>query len=235
MGDWTARHQFRWNRASEDMNVKEIMAFILARVGLKLEAKSQSTAIAGFYPDFTVSTDNDGRTAIQRLLSFVPDVLFIEGNKAYIVNPMSTDGSSYGYGGEHKILEGRYHRETMGVNRVQVEGYDTDGDELILVDSFDWDKIGKLYDRLKLVDDRNIGTVDEARERGEAYLRKSEVEAASGSILVPVNCGQQLYDVIDVTETTAGLDAEKKRVLGLVMVYSPQRGEYRQRLRLGAV
>lgn len=233
LGDWRARNQFRWNKTSDEMSVKEIMAFVLARMGLKLEVKSQSSVITGFYPDFTVSTDNDGRAVIQRLLSFVPDVVLIEGNKAYIVNPLSSDSSDYSYGDEHQVWEGRYYRETTGMNRVQVEGYDAEG--LILVDNFDWDSIGRLYDRLKQVADRNIGTVDEAGQRGQAYLRKAEIEAAGGSILVPVNCGQQLYDVIDVTDVPAGLDAEKKRVLGLVLVYSPQRGEYSQRLRLGAV
>jgi len=116
-----------------------------------------------------------------------------------------------------------------------VEGYDTGSEELILADTFSWDEIDRLYDRLKQVDDRNIGTTTEAQERGQAYLRQAEVEATGGDILIPVNCGQQLYDVIDVTDTRTGLNAEKKRVLGLVLVYRPDRGEYSQRLRLGAV
>ncbi|GAH59064.1 unnamed protein product, partial [marine sediment metagenome] len=33
----------------------------------------------------------------------------------------------------------------------------------------------------------------------------------------------------------AGLSAEKKRVLGLILVYNPHRGEYDERLLLGAV
>lgn len=121
------------------------------------------------------------------------------------------------------------------MNGVQVEGYDADSIELILVDSFDWDEMGRLYDRLKQVDDRNIGTVDEASKRGEAYLREAEIAAAGGNILVPVNCGKQLYDVIDVTDASAGLYSERKRVLGMVLVYNPQRGEYSQRIWLGAV
>ena len=212
-----------------------MLAFLLARVGLKLEVKSESAVITGCYPDFTVNAGNDGGTVIQKLLSFVPDVIFIEGNSAYIVNPLSSDNSTYSYGGEHQILEGRYRQAAMAMNRVQVEGYDTDSSELILADSFDWDAIDRLYDRMKQVDDSNIGTVAEAGQRGQAYLRQAEVEATGGSILVPVNCGQQLYDVIDITDAIAGLDAEKKRVLGMLLVYQPQRGEYSQRLRLGAV
>jgi hypothetical protein len=235
IGDWRGRHQFRWNKASDDMSVKEIMAFVLARVGLKLEVKSQSSVVTGFYPDFTVNPDNDGRAVIQKLLSFVPDVLFVEGSKVYLVNPLSSDSSVYSYGGEHQIWEGRYQQGAWGTNRVQVEGYDTGSEELILADSFDWDEIDRFYDRLRQIDDRNIGTVAEAQQRGQAYLRQAEIEAAGSHILIPVNCGQQLYDVIDVTDARVGLDAEKKRVLGLVLVYHPQRAEYSQRLRLGAV
>ncbi|GAH64504.1 unnamed protein product, partial [marine sediment metagenome] len=69
----------------------------------------------------------------------------------------------------------------------------------------------------------------------EAYLRQAEIESASGAIRIPVNCGQQLYDVIDITDSRAGLSAEKKRVLGLILVYNPRRGEYDERLLLGAV
>ncbi|GAI71371.1 unnamed protein product, partial [marine sediment metagenome] len=38
--NWRARHQFRWNKATDEMSVKDILAFVLARVGLKLEVKS---------------------------------------------------------------------------------------------------------------------------------------------------------------------------------------------------
>jgi hypothetical protein len=88
---------------------------------------------------------------------------------------------------------------------------------------------------LEQLEDRNIDSVAKAEEKGEAYLRGAEVEAVNGSILIPVNCGQQLYDVIDIADSRAGLDAARRRVLGLTLVYSPKRGEYRQRLLLGGV
>jgi hypothetical protein len=233
LGEWQARQQFRWNKTSEEFTVKSIIAFILARAGLKLEVKSQSAVITGFYPDFTVHPGDDGRTVIGRLLSFVPDLLFIEGNQAYIVNPLSSDSSIYSYGGAHVIREGRYHRAAMGKNRVQVEG-DASG-ALILADNFNWDEIDRRYDRLSRLGDKNLGTVAKARDRGLAILREMEIGAAGGTIIVPVNCGQQIYDVIDITDAPAGLDAAKRRVLGLVLVYQPRRGEYSQRLLLGGV
>ncbi|MBN1177531.1 MAG: hypothetical protein JXA51_07620 [Dehalococcoidales bacterium] len=232
LSDWRARHQFRWNKNSDDFSVREIIAVILARAGLKLETVTQSQMMTGFYPDFTVNPENSGKAVIQKLLSFVSDLVFIEGNTVYIVNPLSNDESVYSYGGEHRLYEGRYARGAMQVNRVQVEGYDSG---LVLADSFDWGAIDRLHDRLMQVEDRNIGAVTEARQRGQAVLRHAEIEAAGGAIIVPVNCGQQLYDVVDITDARAGLDEERKRVLGITLIYSPRRGEYRQRLSLGAV
>jgi hypothetical protein len=232
---WGARHQFRWNKTTSEMSVKDIMAFILARVGFKLEVKSQSSVITSYYPDFVIHPGDRGDALINRLLSFVPDVLFIEGNRAYLVNPQSADSSVYSYGVAHPILEARYREGAWALNRIRVEGYDTVGGQPIIVDSFDWNQIAKLGDRLSLVSDRNIGTVTEAEQRGLAHLRESEIESASGDILVPVNCGQQLYDVIDITDSRAGLSAKKKRVLGLTLTYQPAKGEYQHRLTLGAV
>ena len=235
IGRWRARHQFRWNKDSDEMSVKDILGFVLARVGLKVEVTSQSSVMTGYYPDFTISPGDRGGEIIGRLLSFVPDVLFIEGGKAYIVNPQATDESVYSYGQDHAIFEGTYRTGAWALSRVQVEGYDPVGGEAILVDSFEWDQIGRLHDRLSQVEDRNLDTVAQAGDRGEAYLREAEVESVGGAIRVPVNCGQQLYDVVDVTDGAAGLSSAKRRVMAMALVYRPDQGKYEQRLSLGAV
>jgi hypothetical protein len=232
---WRARHQFRWNKSSSEMNVKQLLEFVLARVGLRLEVRSQSSVITSFYPDFTIHPGGSGHAIIRRLLSFVPDVVFIEGNKAYLVNPSSGDASEYSYGVSHPLIEGRYRGGGWKLNRVQVEGYDPASQEPIVADSFSWDQVDRFYGRLRQLEDRNIDTVNKAEERGQVYLRNAELASISGAIRVPVNCGQQLYDVVDITDNRAGLDAEKRRVLGLNIIYDTRRGDYEQRLSLGAV
>jgi len=235
MNVWGGRHQFRWNKASSEMSVKQILEFVLARVGLRLEVESQSSVITSYYPDFTIHPNNRGDIIIRELLSFVPDVLFIEGNKAYLVNPQSSDSSVYSYGQAHPILEGKYREGGWELNRIQVEGYDPVEDERIVKDTFAWSQIARFYDRLNQLEDRNIDTVAKAEQRGEACLREAEIELDGGTIRIPVNCGQQLYDVVGITDSRAGLSAEKERVLGLVLTYDPHRGQYEQRLSLGAV
>ncbi|MFH1003513.1 MAG: hypothetical protein V1780_05145, partial [Chloroflexota bacterium] len=77
LGEWRARQQWRWNKAADDVSVRDLLALVLARVGLKLEVKSQSAAVTGFSPDFTIQPDNRGDAVIARLLSFVPDLLLV--------------------------------------------------------------------------------------------------------------------------------------------------------------
>jgi hypothetical protein len=235
LSDLDARYQMRWNKTASDKNVKDIVTMMLARAGLKLEVKSQSSTITGFYPDFTVSPNDNGKSIIDRLLSFTPDVIFVEGNKAYLVNPQSTDSGEYSYGIEHAILEGSYRQGALETNRAQIEGYDTSQGKMIIVESFDWNEIDRLYDRIRHIEDRNLNTTTKSYQRGDAFLRKASIAASGGAILVPVNCGQELYDVIEVTDARAGLTAAKRRVLGMTLVYRPQKGEYLQRLELGGV
>jgi hypothetical protein len=233
--NWKAHYQFRWNKETSEMSVKQILEFILARVGLKLEVKSSSSAITDFYPDFTIHAGNSGAEIIKRLLTFVPDIIFIEGYKAYLINPQSTDTPIYSYGTDHSIFEGKYYRGALELNRIQIEGRDADTDSQILVDSFGWDEIDRIDERWQQLSDRNIGTVTQAQERGLAYFREAEIHTANGYMRMPVNCGQQVYDVIEVTDIRTGLSAEPRRVLAISLLYNPQCGEYEQRLLLGGV
>lgn len=217
------------------MSAKQIMEFVLARVGLSLEVKSQSSVITSYYPDFTIHPDDSGTAIVTRLLSFVPDVVFMEGIRVFLANPLGSDSSAYSYGQSHAILQGRYRTGTWETNQVRVEGYDSVNSTPIIADSFSWGQIDKFCERLRPVTDRNIGTLSEAEDRGETLLRKSEVRSVSGTIQVPVSCGQQLYDVIDITDSRAALSAAKRRVLGIVLSYRPERGEYFQQLILGGV
>ena len=235
VGNWRARHQFRWNKDASEACVKDILSFVLARCGLKLEVVSQSAVVTGFYPDFTINPGQSGEAVIERLLSFVPDVLFMEGGDAYLLNPLAEDASAYSYGGEHPVLEGRYRQQAWQFSRVQVEGLEPGSGQALIVDSFAWSEIGRLNDRLKQIEDNNITTVTIARQRGDAWLRKAEIGSAGGYIRTPVNCGQQLYDVINITDSRAGMTAEKQRVLGINLVFNPGRGEYEQKLWLGSV
>ena len=235
LGDWKARHQFRWNKDTAEFSVKQIMEFALARVGLKLAIKSQSPVVTGFCPDFTIHPGDIGASVMTRLLALVPDVLFIEGSTAYLVNPQVSDSSVYSYGVSHNIFKGRYSTGVEAINQIRIEGHNADTSAPIVLDSFDWGQVDKFPERFQLLIDKNIGTIAEAGERGEALLRKFSIESISGVIHSPVNCGQQLYDVVDITDSRAGLSEVKRRVVSTILSYIPASSEYIHQLVLGGV
>ena len=248
LSGWKARYPLRWNLAGDEASLKDILAFMLARAGLKLQILSQSAVISTFYPDFTIQAGEDGQSVVNKLLSRVPDTLFLEGRLAYLVCPLASDASVYSYDSQagtpvlpvkHAILEGRYRTDRQAINRVQVNGWDPDslhygaGAHTITTDSFTWTELAKGNERLQTLEDPNLKTDALAQERGETILRQHATAAISGMIRAPVNCGQQFLDMIDITDPRAGLTAVKKRVAGIALSYLPARGIYEQIIYLG--
>jgi len=158
----------------------------------------------------------------------VPDVIMFVTDTAYLINPQSSDASSYSYGTAHAIFEGRYACGDQPVNRAQVFGSD------LVTEEWDWDEVDVVYDRIAQVHDINLNTTEKAHQRGEAILREAEMESLSGHILVPMNCGQDLYDAIDISSPQAGLDASKRRVLALNHTWAPSTAKYTLKLAIGA-
>ena len=143
------------------------------------------------------------------------------------LQPQASDSSAYAYGKDHAIIEGRYITPTQEVNRVQVFG---DG---VFVEDWDWDEISQVYDRLAQVKDINLNTTTKAHYRGEAVMREVDIEGLNGKILVPMNCGQDLFDVIAITSPQAGLNASKRRVLSLDRTWTPTKKHNRYTLSVG--
>jgi len=130
---------------------------------------------------------------------------------------------------QHHILEGWYGQRAKGVNRAQVFGDD------VFTEDWDWDELALVFDQLAQAHDLNLDSVAKAHARGGAMLRAAEVHAKAGYILVPLNCGQELYDVVQITDSRAGLIGAKRRVLALQHTYHPEKGTYALKLTIGAV
>ena len=223
---WHARRQYTW--AAGEKNVFGILQYLFARAGLEFSGSGASTASSNLYPAFTVHPGEHGRKAVLRLLAMVPDAIFLRGEFAFLTEPLSSEGADYAYGTDHRIYSGRYADEPLEVDRVQVFGSNVFGER------FDWPAVASDYDRLRQVDDRNVATLAAAEARADYVLRAAAMAATEGEITVPVNCGQELYDVVEVTDAGVGLTAAKRRVTGLALRYSTgAKPAYEQRLRLG--
>jgi hypothetical protein len=228
LASWRARRQFAW--AAGQRRVFAILQFLLARAGLEFTSVGGSPESVNLFPSFTIHPGDSGLTSVRRLLGLLPDVILMRGEFAFLKEPLSTEASVYSYGTNHALLGGRYRELAAAVNRAQVFG------SSVFAERLDWPAVATGYDRLVQVHDLNLTTVLQAQDRGDALLREAALAAEDGSITVPVNCGQELYDVIDVTDAAAGLAADKHRVLAIELRYSTGASPtYVQRLSLGGL
>lgn len=226
--DWRARRQYAWSAGEK--NAFGILQFLFARAGLEFSSTGASVASAGLYPAFTVNPGESALLAVRRLLSALPDVIFVRGESAFLTEPLASQAAGYAYGTDHALLSGRYLDRLAHSNRVQAFGRG------IFAEGFDWPGVESTFDHLEQVHDMNLASPSDAEDRTEYVLRRHAIASTGGEITVPVQCGQELYDVIEVTDPGAGLSAAKRRVLGLSLRYGTgARPAYEHRITLGGV
>ncbi|MGB2856019.1 MAG: hypothetical protein WBC61_05165, partial [Dehalococcoidia bacterium] len=223
-----ARRQYTW--AAGAKNVFQLLNFIHSRAGLEFSALGASSAVVtDLQPAFTINPGESGKTACLRLLAMIPDVLLFRGKYGYLKNILAADSEDYEYGTDHPMIEAHYHQRHKSSNRVQA----TNG--TILSEDFDWPEIDLVFDILEQDYDLALSTAARTAARAAAIQRRSEVRSLDGYVLVPMNCGQEIYDVIKLTDQRAPLSAEKRRVLGLDHTFYPAKAQYRTLAHLGAV
>ncbi len=229
---WSARFQMRW---PADKRVWEIIQEIICRWGINLASPGgvpKSSAVDNFYPDFTLQPGTRGDAALRRILSFIPDALIFDGNEAYVKDLKDDEASSYSYGSAHVILQGEYS-EAVSLTRARAIGRAED-ESRIVEDAFDWPNLELGIDNLEQSYDPNLQSATRAQERADAILRRESLRAQGGQITIPVNCGQELYDVITVTDKRCGISSKKYRVLDIETALSLRQWLYQQRLTVGA-
>ena len=204
---WRARYQHNWIKGYTF--IEDIVEFILARAGLSLEVLSASDTFQRHRPAFTIHPNATAASAVKRLMSTVPDVLFFRQGSPAVKQLDSSDAADYSYGTDHPIINGRYLYQALRYNRIQTFGLNR------LQESLDWDEIAAMADRLLQVYDINQETADSAKERSDSLLAKERLSTRAGLLEAPVNCGLELYDVVGVTDPPAGLNGARRRVTGL--------------------
>ena len=132
--------------------------------------------------------------------------------------------------GSTHSLAGHYSRRSLPYTRVQVFG------AAGVAELFAWEEVPLQGERLLQEHDLNLDTMEKADDRCRELLRRLDRETVSGDVSVQPNCGQELYDVVEITDARAGLTAARRRVTGVRLDFR-RSGEarYVQRLTLGGV
>lgn len=222
---WRARRSYEW--ASGSASVFSILQSLFSRAGLEFSSSGASSEAANLQPAFVVHPGESALHAVRRLLAMVPDVVQMWREFATLMEPLASQAASFAYGTDYRILGGRYADASPSSNRAQAFGLN------VFAEAFDWPAIATQYDRVAQAVDRNVTTQTQAEDRAEALLRQALAGTQTGEITAPVNCGLELWDVIEVTDALAGLSAVKKRVAAIDLRYSTgERPGYEQRLTL---
>ena len=199
-------------------------------MGFTLNAPDASGTIETHRPEFTVHPGQSGSAVVRRLLALAPDVLSFRGHEGRLRQVRESDAADYAFGTEHALLAGHYSRHTLPYTRVQVFG------AAGVAEIFAWEEVPLQGERLLQEHDLNLDTMEKADDRCRELLRRLDRETVSGDVSVQPNCGQELYDVVEITDARAGLTAARRRVTGVRLDFR-RSGEprYVQRLTLGGV
>jgi hypothetical protein len=98
------------------------------------------------------------------------------------------------------------------------------------VDSTELDLVGE---RLDFQQELAIPTTYQAESMASAVLSKMRLTKTRGVILIPPNCGQELFDTMQISDSGANQYAVKLRVVGIRFEYNQKQARFEHRLILG--
>lgn len=227
---WTAPRQLVWDAGSA--NAFQVLTQLARRAGLELTSSGASTELTTLQPAFTVRAGERGSTAAGRLLDALPDLVRMTGTGtgAVLFEPAVDDPVDYTYDATHPPRRLRLDdgRASAGWARIFGDG--------VFAEAIDDAALRDGAPTLIVVD-QNLGAQARVDARATTALRKSQLAIPRGEAVVAPNVGQEIGDVIAITDASAGLEAEPFRVAALRLRYNRggSRPLYEMTLTLGAV
>ena len=225
LGKWRAGRLYQWS--SEACTV--IGGQLLARAGLDFADKGSegSLDMSNLTPDFVVPPGQAGDAALGRLMRYVPDVLRFDGVDTVLYKALDDDEvADYTLGGtgEHILLEASFVDGSADENAALVQGASD-----VYGEAHDFDEIGLLGQRARLVNEELYTTGDVADGAAAGVLSRSHVGTVrTGWVRVFPIHGLELWDVLGVTAPAAWAGTRRYRVVGSREELDRVKGRYGQ-------
>jgi len=210
---WRSGRQHTWPVSS--MLIFGVLEKVIAKAALRVSADEASALLQLWEPAITISPGESGLNVVRRLLAFTADVMRFAGATASIIEPAADEESLYAYGGSHAILRARYRDDGPGFNLARVVGLSAYAEGVAAEDI-----AATGLQVSPPVVDLNLFDASLTEGRAAIEIRRRRMRSRSDDLTVfGINCGQELYDVVSVTDAAAGLESAKRRVLGLSWRY----------------
>jgi len=219
--------------AAGTRTVLQILAVLAARAGLELSTVSSSPAVTALTPAFALRPGQTVLGGVRDLLALVEDSLRCTGERLYVVWPQASDASVYSYGvsGDVHLIAGVTHVQRSRPTHLTAHGVGASG-AAIYGEVLDVAAQEGFY-VTRTAQTRAVTSATEAGYVAGALAREAAVAGRGDGLTARANVGQELWDVVDVTDPWAGYAASKRRVVDLRLSYWRQPFRYETELVMG--
>lgn len=180
----------------------------------------QSDGIINIYkPHYEADGLESVLTTVRNLLDMTLSYIRLRPDGFHIVAPKDSDPITYTYNlGGHTFFTNAHAFKITMPNRVivvpRLPTQDEDPDFFgVAVDDNSSTQLGFL-DLITV--DEGVVSRGEANTRASAILQRLQAEGSSGTVIVPMNIGQELFDSIRIFDTRAGFSLNVDRLVGMI-------------------
>ncbi len=206
-------------RASEAVQIvsgaltrSALFGLVLAKVAIRVSGSGSSDWFT-LTPGFAIAPGESGLAAARRLLAVAEVVALADGDTIDI--EALDEVSDYTYSPtDHPIVELASWDEAPPANWLRVQGPDR------YADNHDFPSIYRDGAALRQLRNLEADSDVKATAFADAALDRDLREQVAGVLRSAVNAGQQIYDVVTVTDADVGVTAVKYRVMGIELRYS---------------
>jgi hypothetical protein len=232
---WMARYDIRLNGVFDQLySIAEMMARILARAGIALkdEGYPRSTRLDGHKPQYIIGDGHTGKAELKELLEYIDDALVQREGYMYTRDAVADEAADYAYGTAHAVLAGEYGEARL-ITHTQAGGNVTGVSYPIRIGAFDWESLAQGIYNSRVIHKVNMVSTA-AIDKAQALLAYEQMRSVEAVITVPTNVGQEIYDVVTVTDARCGIENKRYRVLAIQTEFDRRKGRYQQKLHLSA-
>jgi hypothetical protein len=232
MRRWRTPRDLDWSDGAS--SPFQMLSRLCARVGFELVNQPPTDPNLTEGAPLTVNAGTTALSVIKRIISWL-DISLRQGNyELFLFTPAADDESVYTYDNiysvSHLLFRGNYQYLSQDPNQAQVWG------DAVMAEQYDVAAIAKQEARLTRVTAPAYTDEGDAQDRATGELRKGVWKKKKGGwVQTTVNCGTEIGDVVTITDTTSGINAQRFRVLGMSTHYRKVYWIFQQVLELGEV
>lgn len=215
-GPWEAVARWRapqaWQIAAAIESRDQVFRRLAGKAGVPVGSGGGGTDWTTLQPSFAISPGESGAAALKRLLSVATEAVRADDGIFRVLTLDTTSDYTYGPA-DHPVSALQLTTAPPPVSWARLQGTSRYAQTAHYASVARW---GPVLEQARNLD----ATTDAAATTyAAAVLERARRLTPAGELTAPANAGQELWDVVTVTEPLLGLTAQKYRVIGLRIEY----------------